>query len=67
MWIPNDAEKDQLRHLYSECDLTVDRLPYTETFELLYGRFNVPDVPKHDFFMALTNMRKRKELPRKAR
>lgn len=67
MWKPDQAEKEKLAQLYSECSTTVDRLPYTDDFELIYGQIDNQFLSKHEVFVALTNMRKRKELPRKAR
>ena len=67
MWKPSDPEKEQLRGLYAECALTVDRLPYSEEFESIYEDFGNEKISKSELFLALANMRKRKELPRKAR
>lgn len=66
MWKPNEEEKDRLRKLYASCTLTVDRLPHTTEFEELHEAFGA-DVSKNQLFLALANMRKRKELPRKPR
>ena len=67
MWRPSDPEKERLRDLYSQCELTVDRLPYSEEFEAIYQDFGNKSVSKSELFFALANMRKRKELPRKAK
>ena len=67
MWKPSNIEKDQIRDLYSECELTVDRLPYSDEFETIYEDFGNEKISKSELFLALANMRKRKELPRKAR
>ena len=70
MWMPSSSEKELLRRLYVRIAETVDRLPYTRSFDRIYEDFRhssgtTPD--RSEFWHALTNMRKRAELPRKKR
>lgn len=66
MWRPDESQKETLRQLYENCCLTVDRLPHTKEFDQLHESFG-EDVSKNELFLALANMRKRKELPTKPR
>jgi hypothetical protein len=66
MWKPDEHQKEVLRQLYENCELTVDRLPHTREFDELHESFG-ESVSKNELFLALANMRKRKELPKKPR
>lgn len=62
----DENQKKQLADAYAPCSLTVDRLPFTPEFDRIYEPFS-DVVTKNELFLTLANMRKRKELPRKAR
>lgn len=66
----NSEEKDVVIGLYMQVVACVDQLPYTGDFDLLYeglrNKLSSP-ISKNEFWRCLTNLRKAKELPRKAR
>ena len=67
MWKPDDAQKSRMKKAYDNSPLTVDRLPFTKEFDAMYDELDFDRVTKNELFMALANMRKRKELPKKPR
>lgn len=59
-----------LRTLYAASPRTVDDLPYTEDFESLFVQFVARTgltITRHDFWRALSSLRKKRSLPRKER
>lgn len=59
-----------LRDLYAASPRTVDDLPYTEDFESLFVQFVARTgltLTRHDFWRALSSLRKKRSLPRKER
>ncbi len=62
--------RDVLIDLYDGSRLTVDTLPYTEEFERLRAEFNrrtSKSLSNHDFWIALSSLRKAGLLRRKER
>ncbi len=65
-----DAEKQTLIELYKRTKRTVDDLPYTDEFEILYHEFNQRTgrtLTRHDVWRALASQRKASKLVRKER
>jgi len=67
----SNADRELLRALYSSARRTLDDLPYTLEFESLYERFITAsgrkNATRHDVWTAMTSLRKRARLARKAR
>ena len=66
----NDTQTDILSELYAEANCTLDDLPYTEEFELLYSQFLTRtgvSMARHYVWKALCNARKASKLTRKQR
>jgi hypothetical protein len=62
--------KNVLSDLYRRTNRTVDDLPYTEEFELLYTEFIARSgltMTRHDVWRVLSSQRKAKRLIRKER
>jgi hypothetical protein len=62
------ASEKVLTKLYKNCGLSVDSLPYTKTFDLMYHEFRNQtgtEVTRNELYAALTNLRKRGSLPTK--
>lgn len=69
---PRLREKDRetLIELYKASRRTVDDLPYTEEFEVLYTAFIARTgltITRHDMWRALASQRKARKLVRKER
>jgi len=65
-------ELDQvLTGLYEQQGITLDALPYTQSFESLYTRYReaagLPELTRKDVFHRLHNLRKAAKLPRLGR
>ena len=60
-------QKSKIRDAYDKNPLTADRMPFSEEFDAMYNELDFVGVTKNELFMALANMRKRKELPKKPR
>ena len=64
-----DSQKKTMAKIYDEVtEVTSEKLPYTDEFEVLCNAFVSKtglDLSRNDIWRLLSNMRKRKELPRK--
>lgn len=66
----SNANKEILTELYNRTSRTVDDLPYTDDFEVLYEGFIVRSgitMTRHDVWKALAGCRKQSRLVRKSR
>jgi hypothetical protein len=66
----SDGHKALLEELYRGMGLTLDELPYTEEFEVLYTTFVARSglvLTRHGFWRAMANLRKASRLVRKKR
>jgi hypothetical protein len=66
----SDQHGEILAELYSDCNATLDDLPYTDAFEQLYSQFLLRagvTLDRHGLWRALSNARKAGKLARKAR
>ena len=66
----SNAHKQILMELYTRTSRTVDDLPYTDEFEVLYTGFIARSgtvMTRHDVWKALAGCRKQSKLIRKSR
>ncbi len=65
----NNAHRQILVELYTRTSRTVDDLPYTEEFEVLYTGFIARSgtiMTRHDVWKAIAGCRKQSKLVRKS-
>ncbi|RMH12719.1 MAG: hypothetical protein D6695_05860 [Planctomycetota bacterium] len=63
------AQKEMIKCLYKQSSRTVDELPYTEEFDrmrLTFMSWACCDISKHEFWRALSGLRKAGMLCRKS-
>ncbi len=66
----NNDQKKVIKELYARTCHTVDSLPYTSEFDSMYTSFidtTCRNITKHDFWRAISGLRKAGQLPRKVR
>ena len=65
-----NAHKEVIKDLYERTSRTVDGLTYTSEFDSMYESFidtTCCNITKHDFWRAISNLRKARQLSRKER